>query len=447
MHRLFWKIFLLIWSVNASVFVLGYFLPPLLQNEDGRPHFPIEELAEAAVGAHANGTLEAFYAETRRKHRATVYLLTQNDRLLPSGYAVKSRIPHVTEYPSQSSHRFRSKVVHVRAMEIDNDAGVTFRFIVRMMPPKGGGAKGPQRYLLPILLIAIAVTSLLVAAYITQPLRKLQMFVRRFASGERKARVSEVIAARRDVVGELGHEFNIMAERLDATLESQRNLLRDISHELRTPLARMQVAVTLAEDNSSGAQPQLARLHTEIERLDKLIGQVLTLARLESGANTLHLQPVPVVSMLRDIAADAEFEYSAQGKSVTISCSAEIEEIQITADREQLTSASENIIRNAMRYTAENSSVDVRITRTGGSLTVSVRDSGPGVPEESLPKLFDAFFRADGARTESSNGTNGGHGVGLAITRGIILSHQGAIEASNHPTGGLEIVVSLPLHE
>lgn len=437
MHRLFWKIFILFWVVNAGVFSLGISLAHLFQSSDPKRQFPMLEAAHRAIEAHEQGQLRMFYRQTKKHQHVTTYLLNGEGELLPLGSTRQGVVPQIDNYPAFERKRRDGRVHVLRAIEVTSESAVLYRFIARYNPDRKPRPK--PALILAFFLITIAATSLMVAAYITWPLRRLQEVVARFASGEHDVRVGENVASRRDVVGEVGREFNVMAERLDNTLQAQRSLLRDISHELRTPLARMQVAVALAEDNSSGAEGPLARLHIEIERLDSLIGQVLTIARLEGGENALETESFFLEPLLVSIATDAEFEFNGQEKKVSVSLD---DQLKIVADLTLLRSAIENIVRNAMRHTAEGTSVEITATQKNSRLLVSIRDYGTGVPEQSLDRLFDAFYRVDTAR--DSNG--GGHGVGLAISRGIVLAHGGSITAANHPQAGLMMSIDLPLN-
>lgn len=443
MHRLFWKIFFLFWIVNASVFTFGYFIANLY-HDDSVSRYPIQKNAWRAVEAYENDELERFYTRNRGRKYPRHFLLDADNRLLPEGYLSSVPVPIVEEYPWHERVREGFKVTAVQAVEIESNGGEIYRFITKYNPHR---SQGRPPFIFPLFLFAIAATSMFLAAYLTRPLRKLQAVVRRFASGEHDARVADREASRRDVVGEVGREFNVMAERLNAQLEAQRRLLRDVSHELRTPLARMQVAVAIAEDKAPGAEAPLARLHTEIERLDDLIGQVLALARIESGAGKLSKETLLLYELVNDIANDAEYEFSEQGKSVKLTLS---ETITITVDKVQMQSAIENVIRNAMRYTPAQGIVNVGAAVISGDhglndtnhfLRLTIRDHGPGVDEKNLPKLFNAFYREDDSRDLGS----GGHGVGLAITRSIVTAHGGSVDAANHPRGGLEVNIVLPI--
>ncbi len=442
MYRLFWKIFFLFWIVNGVLFSAGVSLAHLFSDrmeQQRHRSFPIAQIAENAIYAHEVGKMSRFLRRARHRLGVEAWLLDLNGTLL-GPERIAPRMPQVDTFPTYIRPSPATENRHVHSIELEAEDGRRYHFIAAydVRPPKDNLPSPFYRLL--FFLVAIAATSLLIAGFITRPLRRLQRAVRRFASGELDTRVTGIVSCRKDVVGELGREFNAMAERLDTTIESQRRLMRDISHELRTPLARMQVAATLAEDISDGAEQPLQRIHTEIQRLDALIGQVLALAKLESGTEKLETEPFDLPHMLTQLAGDAEFEFAGDGKRVEVLAPAPI---QLEGNRMQLRSAIENVLRNAMRHTPDNTLVSIAAESTGNDVEILVRDRGPGVPEANLKRVFDAFFRCEDARDCDS----GGHGVGLAITRGVVKAHRGTISASNHPDSGLIVRITVPLQQ
>lgn len=439
MYRLFWKIFFLFWIVNGVLFTTGVSLAHLFSDrmeQQRHRNFPVAQIAENAIYSHEVGKMPRFLRRIKRRLGIEAWLLDENGTLLGPD-RIAPRMPVLTTFPAYVAPSRFTGNRHVHGVELEAEDGRRYRFIAayEVRPPKDDVPSPLQRF--GVFLVAIAATSLLIAGFITRPLRRLQRVVRKFASGELDARVAGVVSCRKDVVGELGREFNVMAARLDSTIESQRRLMRDISHELRTPLARMQVAATLAEDTSTGAESSLQRIQTEIKRLDVLIGQVLALAKLESGTEKLETEPFDLVQLLERLASDAEFEFAQDSKTVQLSIAPGT---TIDANRTQLRSALENVLRNAMRYTPNDTAVSIGVSPVDEDLLITIRDRGPGVPEANLQRVFDAFFRCEDARDARS----GGHGVGLAITRGIVVAHCGTIGASNHPDGGLQVNISLP---
>ena len=288
-------------------------------------------------------------------------------------------------------------------------------------------------------LLVIIFISWLLTRMFTRPIRLLQHTTEQLGQGKLTIRTPQVISGRKDELGDLASSFDIMAERLNGLINSHKQLLRDISHELRSPLARLQVALELARNVSGDkAGDELDRIGKESERLNELIGEVLTLARFEEGSVQAENTVIQLDSMLHDIADDATFEAEAMGKRVEVSS---MEACTIHGDALWLGRALDNVIRNAIRHTPVETSVLISLEVRNDQAEITVRDSGPGVPEENLADLFEPFFRTSEARERHS----GGHGLGLAIAQRAVKLHQGHISAINHQDGGLEVSVTLPL--
>src|SRR5690606_1029271 len=215
-------------------------------------------------------------------------------------------------------------------------------------------------------------------------------------------------------------EFDRMADRIEASIRGRQRLLADISHELRSPLARLSLSLDLARRRVGEGVPEHDRIATEVSRLDTLIGQLLTLARLESHGDRLQLQDVQVRDLVHEIATDAQFEAEAANRHVVLAHACDA---TVRGDRSLLRSAIENVVRNAVRHTPAHTTVTIRMEQPGNGRTVAVlvEDDGPGGPADALPHLFDPFFRVDDARERSS----GGAGLGLAIVRQAMLAHHG----------------------
>jgi two-component system sensor histidine kinase CpxA len=252
-----------------------------------------------------------------------------------------------------------------------------------------------------------------------------------------QARAGPYSGSRRDEVGEVIAEFDNMADRVEALVNGQRQLLNDISHELRSPLARANVALELARRKAGpeGAY-DFDRIERETERMNELIGKILTFARLESNGLS-RFGPLELGKIVKDVVADSEFEAEQQGKSVLARMNGPI---QLEGDPELLTSAIENVVRNAIRYTPEGSSVTVDVESSDARAKVTVSDAGPGVPDSELEKMFSPFHRVGSSRDRES----GGVGLGLSITQRAVFLHGGKVLARNRESGGLEVTITLP---
>lgn len=275
------------------------------------------------------------------------------------------------------------------------------------------------------------------ARYLSAPARKLREATHQFAEGDLATRVGPQMGRRRDELADLGRDFDAMAERIEELVNAQQRLLGDISHELRTPLARLNVAVELAADTAQGETCNyLDRIKEESAELDSLIGQLLTLQRLESNTTVLKM-PLDLAGLVSHIAEDVDFEARARGTRVEVR---QLDECQVEGNVELLKSAVQNITRNAVLH-AGGSHVQVGVERVGDLALVSVRDFGAGVPEESLERLFDPFYRVDNDRDRKSGGT----GLGMSITKRAVEAHGGSVRAQNAHGGGLLVQIMLPL--
>ncbi len=276
----------------------------------------------------------------------------------------------------------------------------------------------------------------LLALYLTSPIIKLREAAQRLAGGDLRSRVAPGVGRRRDEIADLARDFDLMAERIEGLITSQQQLTRDISHELRSPLARMNVALELARQRAGAeAVPALERLETESSRLNEMIGRLLTLSKLESGSERVEPVRISLTELVRAIAADAHFEAEAKGKSVAVTAA---DACTVMGNENLLRSAIENVLRNAVRYTAVGTAVDVSLTSRDGVVTLAVRDHGGGVPEDEIENLFRPFYRVGEARERKT----GGIGLGLAIADRAIKAHGGTIAARN-TSNGLEIHITL----
>jgi len=286
-----------------------------------------------------------------------------------------------------------------------------------------------------ILLTAIVLCYLL-AMYLTSPIRKLREATNKLADGNLETRVIPSLGRRRDEIGDLARDFDVMAERIESLITSQQRLNRDISHELRSPLARLNVALEIAKQKSNpDTMPIFQRIENESSRLNDMISRLLTLAKLETGADDVERVRLDFAELVRDVAADADFEAQAKGKHVEVSSA---DSCPVIGSENLLRSAVENVLRNAVRYTADRTVVDVSLKSDNGHAVLKISDHGGGVPEEELPNLFRPFYRVGEARERKTGGT----GLGLAIAERAVKAHKGTITAKNY-NGGLLVEIGL----
>ena len=317
------------------------------------------------------------------------------------------------------------------------NAVLVARFVSPRIPQPVDNRARVLRILAVILTAGIVCYGL--ARYLTAPLGKLREATRRFADGDLSARVGGKVARRRDEIAGLARDFDEMAARIENLIAAQKNLTTDISHELRSPLARLSVALEIARVKASDeVKSSLDRIEREAARLNEMIGQMLLLSKLESGAATIEKRDLELSNIVREVAADADFEARAANKSVTIKAA---ETCRISGNRELLRSAIENVVRNAVRHTPDKTAVEVELTTQKNRAVITIRDYGAGVPDQDLQRLFEPFYRAEYARTRKS----GGFGLGLAITARAVHAHGGQVAAMNHEQAGLIIKIELPL--
>jgi two-component system sensor histidine kinase CpxA len=304
-----------------------------------------------------------------------------------------------------------------------------YRLLILAPPPFNVRSFVPY-YLL--ILAAVALLCWLIALTIVRPIRQLAGAVDRFGSGDLATRIS---VPRGDEVGDLGRAFNRMAERIETLVTAERRLLQDISHELRSPLARLHLATELGRTAPDRNQA-LARIQKEADRLTTLVETLIEMTRAEGDPTTRKSQPVPLAALVDDVVQSCELE--AQARRCRIVVSGE-HGGTVAGDPELLRRAIENILRNAIRYAPDGSDIDVRVDGRQTSTEISVRDGGPGVPEDVIPRLAQPFFRADDSRDSST----GGVGLGLAIAQRAIHLHHGTLSAVNaHP--GLRVTLTVP---
>ena len=292
-------------------------------------------------------------------------------------------------------------------------------------------------------IVAAVLASLLFAAllawYFSRPIRALRCAFEAAAAGDLAPRFGPAPKGG-DELSDLGRDFDRMSGQLRALMDGQRRLLHDVSHELRSPLARLQAAVGLAHQQPDKVANSLERIERESIRMDKLVGELLTLSRLEASPGVVRREPLDLTELVDAIVADARFEVAQAGNGaqprIVVDAAGPL---PVDGDPDLLWSALENVVRNAVKHGAHGGLVEVVLRAEGGTALVEVRDRGPGIAPDDLPAIFEPFFRAGASRTGVD-----GHGLGLAIARRVVQAHGGAIVAANRHDGGLRVAITLP---
>lgn len=444
---LFWKIFvsfmiaMTITSVGAIYVTYRIVSRPFTQTDfEGRPEIISEVSAALARGGERE--LKNWLFENPRPAPGIVLLVTneRGDELL--GRAMPGEVRRLlrTRLPWRRGDRPPPNFQPVQLTPtITGPDGEVYDLTFERAPVTIFGIliwPGTQIAVLSIAIFAAAVVSLLLARYVSLPIVRLQNASRALAAGALDTRVGAPSTKRRDEVGTLARDFDAMAERIQELVTAKETLLRDVSHEFRSPLARIRMALALAERRAGEASlPDLARIEREAERLDKLVGQVMTLTRLRT-TDAPRRDILRLDTLVGEVVDDARFEYPDAALEYTTKS-----EVSLRGDADGLKSAIENVVRNALIYGNRAKPIEVRIDSSGGAATVRVLDQGPGVPEAELERIFEPFYRTDNSRDHRQDG----QGIGLAITARVTELHGGKVTARNRAEGGLEIAIELPL--
>ncbi|SDG57225.1 MULTISPECIES: ATP-binding protein [unclassified Duganella] len=279
--------------------------------------------------------------------------------------------------------------------------------------------------------------AVLLAWYFSRPIRALREAFDAAANGDLAPRFEGASGKSGTELNDLGRDFDIMTARLRSLIDGQTRLLHDVSHELRSPLARLQAAIGLAHQQPEKWSASMERIERESVRMDKLVGELLTLARLEAGAIKASQEEISMADLLDQIADDASYEAASQQRSVVQEGEADV---QVIGQPDLLGRAIENVVRNAIKHSPEGGEVQlqVRALPEASQLVIRVLDHGPGVSPADLETIFQPFFRSSNASTE-------GHGLGLAIAQHVIEAHGGSIKATNRAGGGLCVEMILPV--
>jgi two-component system OmpR family sensor kinase len=452
MGRLFWKFFAFVWLAQlAGIITVGL----LFWLTDHRGEAPLHEFAadpfvdtevRAAAEVLRFGGADAFRDWAAHAHGPTVFAVDAAGhdllgRSLPARVdgdlrQLRSEPPEISELNAVATPDGRRYRLFAADHGFDRPSGG---------PPPPPGPRHwwpnlPPPTAMLATLAASVVTALLLAGYVAKPIRSLRNAFDAAAAGDLDLRIAPQLGARHDELSDLGRDFDRMAERLKAAMQGQRRLLHDVSHELRSPLARLQAAAGLIRQNPGKPDAMIARIEEEIARIDRLVGELLTLSRLEAGESISVDEEVDMRDLVHDIVHDANFEAQSQQREVVWD---DRGSTTLLGRPELLHSAIENIVRNALKHAPESRTVRIEtsVDALSRQYTLRVLDEGRGIPDQELPKLFTPFFRGTGS-TRSD-----GYGLGLAIARRSIEAHGGTICAHNRPGGGLSVEIILPWRE
>ncbi|CNK61551.1 putative two-component system sensor kinase [Yersinia mollaretii] len=444
--RLFWKILLGFWVT----FILMTQMLWLVFSFYGNRHEPPErervrqiatlQVASAASVLHSGGlpALNAMMvdwpaADKKQLSVSPAVMITPMTEALPEGNSAslgneaashRSEVTRWTQGPDGQGYRI--------SYNIDGLQG-------------GGEAREKRREILniPIPMIWMGLLgglffSALLAWNLTRPMRQLRAGFERVAQGDLSVRLLPVMRRRHDELTEVARDFDSMAERLEVLVSAREQLLHDVSHELRSPLARLQLAIGLARQNPSKVENSLQRIEHESERLDKMIGELLALSRAENHDLSDDDEYFDLHELVKVVVNDARYEAQVPGVDILLQVAPQPVEYTVKGNAELMRRAIDNIVRNALRFSAQGQQVKVTLSPVEKSYQIQVADQGPGVEEGKLSCIFDPFVRVKSAMSGK------GYGLGLAITRKVILAHSGQVEARNGEQGGLVITLRVP---
>ena len=442
MGRLFWKIFIgfsvaLVTAAaitGTAVWLQHHMQAPPPDLAAGPPSRIATDMAAATLRHGGVEAVRAWLKEVEFRRPVAVFVVDDQGRDVLGREVPETALTSAREL-IESGGDGRG------ARRVTLPSGENYLLFVTRVPGVRPARPAPPPPIAPWELIVIGIAtslafSVLLAWYLARPIRSLRWAFDAVAEGRLDTRVSSRMGRRRDEIADLGRDFDRMASHLQKLVSAQRRLLHDVSHELRSPLARLQAAIGLARQEPAKLEASLERIEREATRVDHMVGEVLALARLETGTTLRTRERVDLSYLAANIAEDARFEAEAAGRKLSFTAHGDA---PVIGDPDLLHRAVENVVRNAVKFTHEGTCVDVAVTTTKGYAVLTVADHGPGITSAELAKVFDPFYRG-----EAASGTPG-FGLGLAIAQRAIATHGGKIRAANVPGGGLQVEIELPL--
>ncbi len=430
-RRLFWRIFIAFWLGDLAImFATGYTLIHNFESSQfsSRYKTDMERQANELIKFYEGG-------ESLKSHKDVEKLIRGQDRSDNRGGRLQSMI--IIDSSQQQIFRYRLNLndkATFLELTVVSESGDSYQVLAQnpVIPRFFKQALNRfQTYQFVIILISAAVVSALLSWTIVRPLKQLGSYSRSYASDQSVEAMPDKLLNRGDELGDLATDIEFMVNQTDKTMNAQQQLLHDVSHELRAPLARLQASAALIEkkipDNS-----YTDRIHNECGRIDQLIQQILNFSKLDKQRE--EKEQFDLVSLSRALIDNIQFEYPQR----TISWQCNERSLLINGFPESLSQAIENIIRNACKYSPEDSDIDFSIVSAGNKVIVNIRDRGEGVSEGELMKLQQPFYRA-GNKMHTQ-----GFGLGLSIAQRAIQKHSGELKINNHADGGLIVTIELP---
>ncbi|TFW32788.1 sensor histidine kinase [Massilia horti] len=453
MGRLFWKFFLsiLLAQVAATVAIGGTIWLRDRAHRGSAPTLDAGPPAEVMTGAAAvtlrHGGIEALREMLGDLQRPALFVLDPNGKDILGRPVSDELRNHVDQMLASEGERHAVRAFtgpdgqrYIAFVPRGYEFGRPGREPQGRLGPPGGSLPFGHHIGRIAPIVAAVLASLLFAAllawYFARPIRALRSAFEAAAAGDLAPRFAAASGAQRDELADLGRDFDRMSAQLRSLMDGQRRLLHDVSHELRSPLARLQAAIGLAHQQPEKVAASLERIERESMRMDRLVGELLTLSRLESSPKVPRTETIDVAEMIEQIADDARFEAGQTDAAILVDV---VPGALVRGAPDLLWRAIENVVRNAIKHGGE-AGVQIALRRDPHFVHIEVLDRGPGIDDADLPSIFQPFFRSN----PQSNNVDG-HGLGLAIAQRVVQAHEGKIMAANRSAGGLCVTISLPL--
>ena len=442
---LYWRLLVGFCVANLLVLFLGGLLARRFVEFTTTVEINWAALAQDADQAYERGGRDglAEWAAQQRKQGVEATLLEHGQPLYPIrlNETVRSLLPSWIATDRSIVMQPRPGY-YVAFQQITGEDGQTRQLLamsrshVRLRPQTREKIYLAMQLLLSLLFIGLV--GWWVARSVARPVEALRRATRRMAEGELSARVGRQGGLAHDELAQLAGDFDIMAARIEALVAHDRGVLQDLSHELRSPLARLQLILDLARRsaNATEAIPYFQQAEAEVARLDRMLGEMLALSRMEGGLPGMQRERVDLTDVVRNGVEQSRLEADARRVDLRLASEAPV---MVSGNAMLLERALENLLANAIKYSPAGGIVEVTLRSEQQFAELVLRDHGPGVPEAELASLFRPFFRgSNAARAE-------GHGLGLAIVQRVVEVHGGTIEVHNAEGGGLQVRLRLPL--
>jgi two-component system OmpR family sensor kinase len=443
---LYWRLLIWFCAANVLVLILGGFLSRGFIEYTTAKEINGSALAQGADQAYESGGVPALagWSEQQRHDGIQATLYQKGEPLYPIRLlsAIEKRLPNLLDTDGDTVLQLRPGV-SVAVQQVVGDDGQTRQLVAVSRTHTRLRPQTRETILLcvqlALSLLCIGLLGWWVARSVARPVEALRDATRRMAAGELSTRVGRQGGGlAHDEIGQLAYDFDAMAERIEALVGHGRSVLQDLSHELRSPLARLHLIHDLAQRSATPeeAEPYFRQAEQEIDRLDRMTGEMLILSRLESGIPGMNREQLDLIDIAHGCVAQAELEAGARNIRLQFASAGPV---PVLGSALLLERALDNLIANAIKFGPEGGTVELSVRAEGKLAMLSVRDRGPGVPEAELEFLFRPFFRGSNAARAD------GHGMGLAIVQRVVQVHGGDIHAVNGTHGGLEVHLNLPL--